>query len=291
MKKLNLFSAILILSFIFVSCKDAVLPCESSVEKHAKELLAQADRAYEAGDSHKAKVLMDSIRNSCPRAYKTLCEVEDLYHKVLLDEKKRDIAFYENRLEELYAVRDSLAQGLDYRKDQQYEDYGVYSHPSQSIKENSNNCFMRATVNEQGEGVVTSYYRGKRIGHRKIKVSSGDFFVEVDVENADRAWTGREYGVYVERYGFKTGNDGGIMQFIANAKGKVFVELTGEGTSYKYELRESDAVAVARILELQDVLATIAETRRMLSSAHHALAYLGQGDKSELPADTVNQSN
>ena len=269
---------IIIMSLLLlVSCKDAALPSESGMEEQAKELLAQANSAYEAQDYTKAKILLDSIKRTYPRAFKVGCEREVLYNRVLVDEKKRDVEFLESEIERLSQLRDSLAKSFDYRKDSRYEDFAVYSHPSQAISKNAGNCFMRATVNEDAEAVITSFYRGNRIGYNRIKVSSGGVFVEVDVKNADRPWTGREYGVYVERYGFKLGNDGDIMKFIANAQGPIVVELSGNTSKYTYELRKEDANAIRKVLGLQRVLAAIKENREALDHARYALAYLGQG--------------
>ena len=269
-------SIILLSLFMFLSCSGAGVPCESSVEEEPRNLLAQAKEACDRKDFNCAKILMDSIRRTAPKAFKTLCEVEELYHKVLVEEKTRDVIFYENELERLYALRDSLAKGFDYRKDSRYDDYGVYSHPSQAISKNAGNCFMRATVNADGEAVITSFYRGKRIGHNKIKVSSDGVFVEVDVKDADRPWTGKEYGVYVERYGFKLGNDGGIMKFIVNAKSRIQVELLAKDNQFVYEMRQEDVKAIREVLEFQKVLAAIKETNEMLGAARYSLAYLGQ---------------
>lgn len=279
MQKSSLFFTILFSLLLLAACRDGMAPGEKAVEGDAKELLAQTKAAVDAKEYNKAKMLMDSIRRTYPKAFKTLCEVEDLYHKVLVDENMRDVAFCEGELEKMIVLRDSLVKKFDYRKESKYEDFGIYSHPSQAISKNANNCFMRATVNEDAEAVITSYYRGKRIGHKKIKVTSGGTFVEVDVKSADRPWTGREYGSYVERYGFKLGNDGGIMKFIANTQDKVVVELVGESTLYTYELRDSDVKAIREVLELHKVLASIKEIRGMLDEARYALAYLNMDIK------------
>ena len=273
MQKSSFFLTILFSLLVLVACSDGIVPGEKAVEGDAKELLAQTKAAVEAKEYNKAKMLMDSIRRTYPKAFKTLCEVEDLYHKVLVDEKMRDVAFCESELEKMIVLRDSLIKKFDYRKDSKYEDF------SQAISKNANNCFMRATVNEDAEAVITSYYRGKRIGYKKIKVASGGTFVEVDVKSADRPWTGKEYGSYVERYGFKLGNDGGIMKFIANTQDKVVVELVGESTLHTYELRDSDVKAIREVLELQKLLASIKEMRGMLDEARYALAYLNMDIK------------
>ena len=69
--------------------------CENSVEQPAKDVLAVVQSEYEAGNYNKAKALIDSIKSAHPKAYKTLREAEAMRRKVLLKEKERDVAYFE----------------------------------------------------------------------------------------------------------------------------------------------------------------------------------------------------
>ena len=258
--------------------------CESKVEQPAKDVLAGVLNEYENGNYNKAKMLIDSIKRAHPKAYKTLREAEAMRRKVLLKEKERDVAYFENELKGLEERRDAMLSAFEYSKNVKYQDVGVYSVPSQAISANVFNNYLRATVNENGEAFLTSYYRGKRIGYKEVKVGCGELYVSA--VNPIHSWTGKEYGVYVERRDFKHSDDGGVMDFIATANGEITVELIGDKEKFSYTLRQSDVEAVVRVLELSNVLSSIVECREMRDAAQFALDFLLKGEQ-RLNKDTV----
>ena len=261
--------------------------CENSVEQPAKDVLAVVQSEYEAGNYNKAKALIDSIKSAHPKAYKTLREAEAMRRKVLLKEKERDVAYFEEELKELEARRDAMLSAFEYSKNAKYQDVGVYSLPSQAISANVFNNYLRATVNEYGEAFITSYYRGKRIGCKEVKVGCGDVYVTAS--SSIYSWSGKEYGVYVERRDFKHSDDGGMMDFIASAQGTVTVELIGNDSKFSYELRQADVEAIAKVLELSDVLRSIVECRDMLDAARFSLDFLLKGEQ-RLRKDSVTMN-
>lgn len=256
---------LLLLAAVLVSCED-------SVEKPAMELLEEARKEYAAGNYNTARLIIDSLSLTHPKAYKTRREAELLRREVMLDEKQRDVVFYEESLISLAAQRDSLAQTLTLNKDSRYQGTGIYSVPSQAISLNPFNSFLRATVKENGETYITSLYRGKRIAHKSVKVSSGDSFVDCSVPFLTRSY--KEAGVYNERVDFKYGADGGIMDFIAASSGPFKVKLEGGYGTFEYTLRHDDVLAISQILELSKVLRAIEETREMGKEAKRALDFL-----------------
>ena len=249
-----------------------LISCESSVEKPALALLEKARSEYAAGNYNKARLIIDSISLVHPKAYKTRRDAELLRREVMLDEKKRDVAFYEEALVSLNAQRDSLVQNLSYSKDARFQDTGVYSAPSQAMSLNPFNSFLRATVRENGDTYITSFYRGKRISHKSVRVSSGDNFVSCSEPFLNRSY--KEMGVYNERVDFKYGADGGIMDFIASSAGPLNVKLEGSNGSMEYTLRHDDVLAITQMLELSNVLRTIEETKKMGEEAKRALDFL-----------------
>lgn len=249
-----------------------LISCESSVEKPALALLEKARSEYAAGNYNKARLIIDSISLVHPKAYKTRRDAELLRREVMLDEKKRDVAFYEEALVSLNAQRDSLVQNLSYSKDARFQDTGVYSAPSQAMSLNPFNSFLRATVRENGDTYITSFYRGKRISHKSVRVSSGDNFVSCSEPFLNRSY--KEMGVYNERVDFKYGADGGIMDFIASSAGPLNVKLEGSNGSMEYTLRHDDVLAITQMLELSNVLRAIEETKKMGEEAKRALDFL-----------------
>lgn len=251
--------------------------CEKEIEQPARNLLSLVQNEFNSGNYSKAKSLIDSIKDTCPKAYKTLREAESLRHEILIKEKERDIAFFEQELKALMLSRDSLLPEFEYRKNSQYQDIGIYSVPSQDIAKNAFNNYLRATVKENGEAVITSFYRGKRIGYKVVKASCGDVYVTA--ENSIYSWTGKEYGVYVERRDYKRGDDGGLMDFIAASEGKVLVALLSEESIFEYELRAEDIKAISKVKALADVLASITECNEMLNAAQYSLDFLMKGSE------------
>ena len=256
---------LLLLAAVFVSCED-------SVEKPAKELLEEARKEYAAGNYNMARVIIDSLSLTHPKAYKTRRDAELLRREVLLEEKRRDVVFYDETLISLMAQRDSLVQGLSYSKDSRYQDAGVYSASSQAMSLNPFNNFLRATVKENGDAYITSFYRGKRIAHKNVIVSSGDSFVNCSAPFLTRSY--KERGVYNERLDFKYGSDGGIMDFVAASGGPFKVKLDGGSGSAEYTLRHDDVLAISHVLELAKVLKAIEETKGMSEEAKRALDFL-----------------
>lgn len=265
-----------------------MLSCEGKIEQPARDILSEVRREFKAGNYNRAKMLIDSVKLAHPKAYKTLREAEALRHEVLIREKERDIAYFESEMLRLVELRDTMLKEFDYSKNAKYQDMGIYSVPSQAISKNAFNTFLRATVKENGEAVLTSYYRGARIGHKVLKVACGEVYVSA--ENSIYSWSGKEHGVYVERRDYKRGDDGGIMDLVAASDGKIVVELSGGTREFVYELRQEDVKAITMVKELSDVLLSIAECQEMLDAAQYSLDFLMKGNE-RFKKDTLQTVN
>lgn len=262
------------LSYLFFSLVMVLffLSCEDSVESKARELLAQAGNEYATGNYNAARLLIDSIKVTYPKAYKTRREAELMRREVLVKEKERDVSFYDETLSSLLEQRDSLSGMFTFSKDSRFQDEGVYTVPSQAISLNPYNCFLRASVKENGDTYIASLYRGKRIAHKSVRVSAGDSFVDCSSPLVTRSY--KELGVYNERLDFKYGADGGIMDFIAASGGPFKVTLEGSSGKYEYTLRHDDVLAISQVLEMSKVLNAISETKAMREEAQRALDFL-----------------
>lgn len=246
--------------------------CEKSVEEPARQLLAEANEFFATNDYNSAKMLIDSISITYPKAYKTRREAEILRREVMLKEKQRDVEYFTGMYDMLTLRRDSLVTGFVFNKDAQYQDIGYYTVPSQAIALNPFNSFLRASVKENGDAILTSYYRGAKIAHKTLKVSAGESFVTCDSPFASRSYW--YLGVYNERREYRYGADGGVMDYIASATSPIKVELFGEQGKYEYLLRGEDATAVKRIIELANLLKMVEEARCMRDEAQRALDFL-----------------
>ena len=246
--------------------------CEKSVEEPARLLLAKAKELYAVDDYNGVRSLIDSLSVTYPKAYKTRREAEVLRREVMLKEKRRDVEYFASMYDMLSERRDLMVTEFAFNKDGQYQDMGYYTMPSQAIALNPFNCFLRASVKENGDAYLTSYYRGNKIAHKTLKVSTGDSFVTCDAPFSSRSYW--YLGVYNERRDYRYGADEGLMDFIASATTPVKVELFGDQGRYEYMLRDDDAAAIKRVIELSNLLNMLEEARDMRDEAQRALDFL-----------------
>ena len=264
-----------LLAFVLV-CVIAI-SCSSKVEQSADDLLANARTAYEEGKYNAARKLIDSIKVVAPKAYKTLREAEVLRREVMIKEKERDVAFFEAELQQLVSVRDSLAAGMVFNKDKRYQDKGYYTVESQTIAKNVQNNFLRASVYEDGAMYLTSFYRGKSIKHTTVTLSSNGVYALCDKAFLERNY--KEYGVSNERRDYKYGEDNGLVDFILASQGSIEVELSGGSKKVTYTLRESDAAALRKVLELMQAINAVRKTEEMLDEASYTLNFLRRSEE------------
>ena len=264
MKKLHML-LLFVATFLFFSC-------EKSIEEPARILLDEAKELYACDDYNSARAFIDSISITYPKAYKTRREAEILRREVMLKEKRRDVEYFTSMYNMLSERRDSLVTEFVFNKDAQYQDMGYYTAPSQAIALNPFNSFLRASVKENGDAYLASYYRGAKISHKTLRVSSGDSFVVCDQPFSSRSYW--YLGVYNERRDYQYGSDAGVMDFIASATSSVKVELMGEQGKYEYVLRSEDVKAIKRVIELANLLKMTEEAAEMRNEAQRALDFL-----------------
>ena len=64
------------------------------------------------------------------------------------------------------------------------------------------------------------------------------------------------------------------MDYIASVESPVKVEISGEQGKYEYMLREEDATAIKRVIELSNLLKMVEEAGVMRDEAQRALNFL-----------------
>ncbi len=257
-----------ILFTIVVLC---TLSCGENIEKKARALVDEAQAAYEAKDYNRAKLLLDSVKQTYPKAFDARRVALRLRRDVELGEQHRSVEFLDNSLTTQYVIRDSLLPLFVLEKDRKYQDVGNYMIPSQTVKNNLGNTYLRAQVNEHGVTTLTSVYRGKAIAHTTVRVSAGDNYAECD--SPFSKYTSKHLGVTTERVDFRYGEDGGLLDFIANCNTNITVELSGD-KSYKYNLRKSDAQAIKEVLKLSKVLQNITSMKEMRAEAVRHIEFI-----------------
>ena len=259
--------------------------CVSKVEDPAEELLARARVEYDNGKYNNTRVLLDSIKIVSPKAYKTLREAELLRREAMKKECERNVAFYESELQSLIAMRDSMATAFDFNFDKRYQNKGYYTVPSQAIAQNVYNNFLRASVHEDGAMYLTSFYRGKSIRHKSVKLSAGDTYVSCDKPFLERNY--KDLGVNNERRDYKYGEDGGLIEFVLLTEDAIEVELSGANGKVNYTLRPADAAAIRKAYELSRAILAVKRAEDLLGEARYMLDFLKKSEARSTVADSM----
>ena len=261
---------------LLVAAAALMFSCVSNVEDPAEDLLSRARKEYEGGNYNNTRMLIDSIRIVSPKAYKTLREAEKLRREAMKKECERNVVFYENALQSLTATRDSIAAEFDFNFDKRYQNKGYYTVPSQAMAQNVYNNFLRASVHEDGAMYLTSFYRGKSIRHKCVKLSSGDAYVSCDKPFLERNY--KDLGVNNERRDFKYGEDGGLIEFVLLAEDAIEVELSGANGKVNYTLRPADAAAIFKAYELSLAICAVKRAEDLLGQARYTLEFLKRSE-------------
>ncbi len=256
---------------IFACAAIFCVSCGEDIEHKAQALLSEARVASEAQEYDKARMLLDSLKATYPKAFKARREALKLSREVEYGQQSRSVRFYDEQLAGLKARRDSMLAEFVLEKDTRYQDEGNYMLPSQTLKSNYGLTYLRAQVSEKGVAYITSVYRGKAIEHTGVRLSAGDTFVEC-TEPLSRQ-SSKHLGVTSERLNFRYGADGGIMDFIVSAQGDINVKLLGK-SPVSYVLRRSDAEAVAKALNLAQVLQSIESVGAMRAEAARHIEFI-----------------
>ena len=261
---------------LFAAAALFVFSCVSKVEDPAEALLTRARVEYENGKYNNTRVLLDSIRIVSPKAYKTLREAEKLRREAMKKECERNVVFYEDALQSLTATRDSIAAEFDFNFDKRYQNKGYYTVPSQAMAQNVYNNFLRASVHEDGAMYLTSFYRGKSIRHKSVKLSAGDTYVSCDKPFLERNY--KDLGVNNERRDYKYGEDGGLIEFVLLTEGAIEVELSGANGRANYILRPADAAAIRKAYELSLAIHAVKRAEDLLGEARYMLDFLKKSE-------------
>ena len=261
---------------LFAAAALFLFSCVSKVEDPAEVLLSRARVEYENGKYNNTRVLLDSIKIVSPKAYKTLREAEKLRREAMKKECERNVVFYEDALQSLTATRDSIAAEFDFNFDKRYQNKGYYTVPSQAMAQNVYNNFLRASVHEDGAMYLTSFYRGKSIRHKIVKLSAGDTYVSCDKPFLER--NSKDLGVNNERRDYKYGEDGGLIEFVLLTEGAIEVELSGANGKANYTLRPADAAAIRKAYELSLAIHAVKRAEDLLGEARYMLDFLKKSE-------------
>lgn len=230
--------------------------------KQAQAKLEEAYAAFEQRDYNGAKLILDEIKTSYPKAYDVRREGQALQRKVEQQELAQTLHYLDSVMASKQQELTSMKARYAFEKDEAYESMGHYLAPSQVIEKNANRSFLRFRVDEEGVLKLTSIYVGGRyIHHIGIKVTAPDgSFAETPA--AKESYETSNLDRKIEKADFKQGEDGNVMSFIyLNRDKNLRVSYQGE-SPYAITLNATDRKALADCYELAQVLSDIAQIKK-----------------------------
>ncbi len=248
--------------------------CDDGGERKARAHLRQAEEAFAAGAYSEAKMQIDSIRVLYPKAFEARREGIALMQRVELEEQQANLVYLDSLLRARQADFEAVRGKFAFEKDTAYQEVGNYFHPSQTVERNVGRTFLRAQVDERGQMVLSSIYRGSYpIHHHAVRVSAADgSFAETP--RTDDVYETSYLGTIQEQADFKLGEDGNAIGFIALNKGRdVRAEFLGD-RKYAVHLPASDREAIAEVYALAQILSAMDGIKKQMDEARLKMDFI-----------------
>jgi len=262
----------------FLICLLFILIACNTDKKQATAYLENAKKLYEQGEYTSAKNHIDSIKILFPKEFEIQKEGLQLKRQVETKEQERNLNFCDSMLTVRLAEAEKIKPGFLFEKDSAYDDTGKYIDKSQRIEAKLQTSYIRTTVNESGEILLSSVYYGSRpIHHSRLKVSkSNGEYAETEIIPYDG---GMNYsfvnsGMTTEVVTYTQGKDNGVIQFIYNNRDVTLkAEYSGE-KSYTFTVSASDKNVLAKIFDFAVVLTDIGKLKKEKEKSSQRLKYL-----------------
>lgn len=264
MKKLmTLFCSVLILA-----------ACGNDTEKKANEKLAIAQSAFDRGDYNEAKTQIDSIKILYPKAFEARKASQELLMEVETKMQQASLLRNDSILQEKKKEFEVIRDKYTLEKDAEYQQVGNYLWPTQTIEKNMHRSFLRFQVNEQGLMSMTSIYCGVgNIHHTAVKVTAPDgSFAETPLSKDSYETT--DQGEKIEKADYKLGEDGKVIEFIAQNRDKnIRVEYLGD-KKYITTMSPTDKQAAFEIYQLAQILSTMEQIKKEQEVANLKIGFI-----------------
>ena len=195
--------------FICLSC--------ASDEERASSLLQQAQSSYESGYYNQARVLIDSIETTYPKAIKMRRQSMLLGYKIDLEIAQNISQISDSLLGLLKVQLDQQLTKFTYTKSE-YDDMGRYIYKGSEAENNASRSYLHAAVDDYGVHHLISSYTGRKINHTAVRLTAPDG-TSCSTENIEyNDGTNYHYnvrGTHYEAITFIGERDGGVLGFIA----------------------------------------------------------------------------
>lgn len=248
--------------------------CDDGGERKARAYLRMAEEAFAAGAFSEAKMQIDSIRVLYPKAFEARREGIALMQRVELEEQRVSLVFLDSLLRVRQADFEAVKGKFAFEKDTAYQEVGNYFHPSQTVEKNVGRTFLRAQVDEHGQMLLSSIYRGSHpIHHHAVRVSADDgSFAETP--RTDDVYETSYLGVLQEQADYKLGEDGDVIGFISLHKGdRIKAEFLGK-RKYVVYLPAADREAISEVYSLAQLLSAIDGIKKQMAEARLKMEFI-----------------
>jgi hypothetical protein len=261
-------SLIFILSWGFYSC--------GGNKKDAKNLLQEAETAYNEFNYILAKLKIDSIKILFPKAFDEITAGFALMQQIRMAENQRNIQYCDSMLREQYNQLNAMLTKFDYVRDNRYQEFGeyypkVYPHDS-SLNQNG----LRSGVGEKGVLFIESVLSGSSIQHTQIKVRARDgSFAEthsVTSDGLNYRFKTLEKSYEIVRF---TGSfENGIANFIYSFKNEpLTVDFIGKRT-ISIPLNNAAKQGIIQSFELSTLILNIEQLKFEKEKSETLIRYL-----------------
>ena len=267
---MNKKECLICLLFLLIAC--------NTNKKRAITYLSDAQKLYEQGEYTSAKNHIDSIKILFPKEFEVQKQGLQLKRQVETKEQERNLIFCDSMLKVRLAEAETMKPGFLFEKDTAYDDLGKYIDKSQRIEAKLQTSYIRTTVNEMGEILLSSVYYGSRpVHHSRLKISkSNGEYAETEIIPYDGGmnYSFVDGGMTTEVVTYTQGKDNGVIQFIYNNKDAALkAEYSGE-KSYTFTISASDKNVLAKIFDFAVVLTDIGKLKKEKEKSTQRLKYL-----------------
>ncbi len=228
--------------------------CGEDGEEDAAKLLAEARVAMERGYYDDGRMLIDSMRLTYPYALKGRRNAIRLENELEVTDAKATLVRIDSALAVETAVLEALKKEFVLEKDEKYQAVGYYVSPDQ-VASKMHRTTLRAMVNEEGLMVLVSILRGDKLEHKTISVES-ETSLPYTTKQCFSFLTHNVVG-YEEEASYKLGEDGGVIDFMDTAVGKLTVTYNGASKSLTRPLAPTDLAAIRHCYVLAKQIQTV----------------------------------
>lgn len=250
----------------------------STDDKAAEARLLRAKQYTASGLYSAAKLEIDSIRSLYPNSYKVVKKAVLLFREVERMEQSRNSVYCDKAIADLTKKAIELQADFVLEKNPEYQTIGNWLLPSQRVERNLKRSYLRCSVNERGEMLLTSVYCGARpINYNAIRVSIAD---GIYAETLPVPYDGgnnfmfEDDGTTSQIVAYAHKKENGVSGFIRlYAHQKIKITYLG-GKPFSYILDEETKKAVLKTYALSQVMADLHRFQQEKKVADAKLIYL-----------------